>query len=144
MGFQIIRGKTSVGTMHSGFPRRWALPWIHAVDGTFFMQNSQQVTPENRALSYKIIAGPHQICDCTWFPQNTKDIIKMGTISHFHMRMSFNTNALRDFKCLNFKFVVRHIYKGARGGAVGWVTALPAGRSRVWFPDGVFENFAIT
>jgi len=27
------------------------------------------------------------------------------------MRMSFNMNALREFKCLNFKFVLLHIYK---------------------------------
>ena len=30
---------------------------------------------------------------------------------------------------------------GARGGAVGWGTALQVGRSRVRFPDGVIEIF---
>jgi hypothetical protein len=143
MGFQIIRGKRSVRTMHSGLPRRWALPWtIHAVDDMCFMQSSQQVTPENRALSYRIIAGPHQICYCTWFPQNTMDIIKMGTISPFHMRMSFNTNALRDFKCLNFKFVLLHIYKGARCWWRSWLRHCATSRKVAGsIPDGVTEIF---
>ena len=47
------------------------------------------------------------------FHKNTRYIIKMDAIANFNMRLSFKTNPLRDSKCLNFKFVLLHIYRGA-------------------------------
>ena len=42
----------------------------------------------------------------------------------------------------NFGFLPDEIYiYGVRGGAVGWGTALQAGRSRSSIPDGVTEIF---
>jgi hypothetical protein len=42
--------------------------------------------------------------------KNSKIIIKIDIIAHFHKHLSFNINALRDIRRFNFQFVLLRIY----------------------------------
>jgi len=73
------------------------------------------------------------------------DVMFISNFLYFYYQYQMTTPSGRNM--LYIYFLNLNSYKEwaqAAGGAVGWGTALQAGRSLVRFPDGVIGNFLLT